>query len=729
VADSLDSACKALEVESHPLIFIGAQSLQGDGQELCQRLRTSCGPQAVILAVTGNNQPEHLENLLATGVDDYLAEPNDERLIQLRVEVAERWSESLRHSNEELRQSEERYRLIADNVTDMIWTAKLEGLRDFRERFGNGGSSQLAERLLSWWRFTYLSPSVERLLGYSVEEGESLTLSDLLLPESYAIAAAVLAKELVTEQDEARDLRRQRTIELYHRTKQGSVLCCEVTTTFLRDEDNRAVGLLGVTRDITERKHAEEALRESEGTLRNLIENMPDLVVMVDRGAIIRYVNRGTADASVNDLLGSDVYSNVSPEHRPLCRRAFDEVCETQEVQTVNVLDAFGSWWSCRLVPMIDKGEVRNVMIISTDVTEHRKAEEALRRSERQYRTLVEAAQEGVAICDPDEKITFANQAFADQLGYTKEELVGLNLRELTHASEFAKYQEETERRREGKSSRYETELLTKTGEVRCFSLSATPLYDAAGTFMGAMGLLTDITERKKSEEALRQKQEFLMQLLELFERDRELMAYEIHDGFSQQLTGAVLNFEAADQLREVDFQRAQESFLNGIRLLRDSIAESRRLISGLRPPVLDEFGIVPAIEHLVNESQAYGPAEIELVSGIRSQRLARPLESTVFRIVQETLTNAQRHSRSDKVRVELLQTDDHIRIVVQDWGVGFDPHKVSEARLGLKGIRERARLFGGRATIDTAPGRGTRVVVELPVIEKMPGENDQPES
>ena len=233
-----------------------------------------------------------------------------------------------------------------------------------------------------------------------------------------------------------------------------------------------------------------------------------------------------------------------------------------------------------------------------------------------------------------------------------------------------------------------------------------------------AVAIVRDITRRKRAEEALQKEQRLLKQMLDLQERERKLVAYEIHDGLAQQLTGAMYKFQAVERLRGSDPPEAESVFAEGLRMLTDAMAETRRLIGGLRPLVLDESGIVAAIDYLIAEHKQRGGPEIEFSHKIRFQRLAAPLESAVFRIVQESLTNACRYSQSEKVRVEVAQTDDHVWVEVQDWGVGFDPQRINGGHYGLQGIRERARLFGGSAAIDTAPGEGTRIRVELPLVE-----------
>ena len=112
------------------------------------------------------------------------------------------------------------------------------------------------------------------------------------------------------------------------------------------------------------------------------------------------------------------------------------------------------------------------------------------------------------------------------------------------------------------------------------------------------------------------------------------------------------------------------------------------------------------------------GDIDIRFTHDVKFDRLAPPLETAVFRIVQECLTNARRHSQSDKVHVELAQTNGQIKLRVEDWGTGFLPDSVAQNCFGLEGVQERTRLFGGKINIDSAPGKGTRISVELPVVE-----------
>jgi signal transduction histidine kinase len=214
----------------------------------------------------------------------------------------------------------------------------------------------------------------------------------------------------------------------------------------------------------------------------------------------------------------------------------------------------------------------------------------------------------------------------------------------------------------------------------------------------------------------LLQEQNFLRGLLKAHERDRQLMAYEIHDGLVQDMTAGVWHLESLSQaIRNLNKQDSETMEL-ALGLLRRSIGEARRLLSGLRPPILDEAGVVLAIQYLVAEQSVPGKLDIHFSHDVHFDRLDSLLEGTLFRIVQESLNNIKRHSRAVLAEVRLTQTGDRIQLLVRDFGCGFRLEDVPTDRFGLQGIRKRAALVGGHAEIDTAPGRGTRITVDLPL-------------
>ncbi len=222
--------------------------------------------------------------------------------------------------------------------------------------------------------------------------------------------------------------------------------------------------------------------------------------------------------------------------------------------------------------------------------------------------------------------------------------------------------------------------------------------------------LSAEVEQRRRAEEALRR-------LLESVDRQRQLVSYEIHDGLAQQIAAARMNFSAYEHLKTNQPEEAAKTYSDGQRLLAEALIETRRLIGGLRPPILDDEGVVTAIARFAADARNRAGLEIEFHSDVQFGRLEPTLENALLRIVQEGVNNAQKHSTSDRARIALTQIGQTIRLEIRDWGIGFAPGTTTTG-FGLEGIRERAKLHGGDASVESAPGRGTRIVVNLPVVE-----------
>ena len=194
------------------------------------------------------------------------------------------------------------------------------------------------------------------------------------------------------------------------------------------------------------------------------------------------------------------------------------------------------------------------------------------------------------------------------------------------------------------------------------------------------------------------------------------MVAYEIHDGLIQDVVGAKMVVEAMHH----DMEKSKCSHLPQLEVVREllgkAIDEGRQLVSDLRPMIIDEQGIIEAIQYLVSEAKSSSSLEIAFSHSTEFDRLSPLLESVVFRIVQEALTNVQRHSQADHAEVNVTQKGDRLFLEIRDDGTGFDREQVPDDRFGLRGIEERARLFNGAAAIESESGKGTRVTVELPL-------------
>lgn len=297
--------------------------------------------------------------------------------------------------------------------------------------------------------------------------------------------------------------------------------------------------------------------------------------------------------------------------------------------------------------------------------------------------------------------------------GFTVDQVIGQDFSRFSmpeSTGQIARFLEEVFETGEHRS--LETTVRGIDGTLNYFSLRLGPVR-VAGSIVAAMVCCENVRPLKVSQRALEQERTLLQKLLEIQERERQLVSYEIHDGLAQYLTGAMMHLAACEHAAS-DSPQA-EDLHEGLRLLRAATDEARRLISGLRPPALDELGIIEAVESLVDDARME-VADVRFHHALPARRLPADVETTIFRIVQESLANVRRHARATTAYIGLESTaDGGVRIVIRDDGVGFDPAAVQAERFGLEGIRQRARLIGGEAVITSRPGGGTTIDVSLP--------------
>lgn len=240
--------------------------------------------------------------------------------------------------------------------------------------------------------------------------------------------------------------------------------------------------------------------------------------------------------------------------------------------------------------------------------------------------------------------------------------------------------------------------------------------------------LQQEIARRERSEADLRRDRQFLRRLLDLQERERYSNAREIHDRLLQEVVGAHFLLQAylhafqdggsADERPSADplVSANPRDLENSLYFLSRAMNEGRRLISEMHPLIIEEQGIVAAIEYLVAEHNATSAIALTFDCCVSFQRLLSMAEDNLFRIVHEALTNVRRHSQARTARIELTEAAGWVILTISDDGIGFDPLAVETQHFGLRGIEQRAQLFGGSTVIDSQPGRGTRIRVELPL-------------
>lgn len=497
------------------------------------------------------------------------------------------------------------------------------------------------------------------------------------------------------------------------------------------DAGGRVVEIQSVGRDITERKRLEDALRQSEATFRTLLEACPDAVLMLDAEGRILFASSRTVELrgarSAEELCGHDAMCLVVEEDRRRARENLADLFARRNRRTDEyiAIRADGARFACEITSAVvcddPNGEPTAMMAIIRDVSRRKEAQEALQHRLEELQTIYDGTIEGILITDiATKRFVRVNASLCRMLGYSEEELLQKSIPDIHPPGAVPDDLQRFQAAAEGRVSINENRpVLRKDGSIFYADITGNQIFYEGRPCL--LALFRDITERKQAEEALQRERRTLEHMLRASDHERQLIAYDIHDGLAQQLAAATMQLQTAEHLKQRQPDQAQTAYDASLQMLRQAHFEARRLISGVRPPILDESGIVAAIAHLVHEQQiAHGP-RIELHSQVSFERLPPVLENAIYRIAQEALANASKHSRSEKVRVALVQEQDELRLEVQDWGVGFDPACVAENRFGLEGIRERTRLLGGKMKIRSRPGEGTLLRVVLPLIAHQP--------
>lgn len=226
-----------------------------------------------------------------------------------------------------------------------------------------------------------------------------------------------------------------------------------------------------------------------------------------------------------------------------------------------------------------------------------------------------------------------------------------------------------------------------------------------------------NVTQRKAREIENREERERLRFLCEIMDRERNRMVHEIHDGFLQNLSAVRMCIEKV--LQDPD-ARALDPLDQALARLDELIVDGRRLMSGLRPLILEETNLITALEYLKEEFAQLGAPPIHVRTRTRLNRLDPQFEGSVYRIIQEAVYNAIRHSGASEITIRLTHVpcvqDPFFVIEVWDNGRGFDVRTVPKDRFGIRGMRERAVAFGGDLSIESQPGTGTRITAKVPI-------------
>jgi PAS domain S-box-containing protein len=491
--------------------------------------------------------------------------------------------------------------------------------------------------------------------------------------------------------------------------------------------------LLGVAfENITQQKQAEAALRESEEKFRSLAEQSPNMIFINKKGKVV-YANKKCEEVmgyKREELCSPDFdfRTLVTPESLDLINDSFTRHLKGQEVQPYDYTIISKEGMRIEVInasKLIQYEGQTAVLGIVTDITERKRAEQALRESEERLKILFESAPDTIYLIDSEGRFIDGNRAAFELIRFARDEVIGKSLVELDllSAGQLSKAKANLKKVVAGKLSG-PNEYILKRKDGTYISVEVRTFPVKIGGKILTLGIARDITERKRTEKELLEYQTKLKSLasqLSLTEElERHRLATDLHDQISQSL---VISKIKLDQLRKSSSSDEINEPLEDIsNCLGQIIDDTRTLTFDLSYPILYELGFEAAVaEWLTDQIQEKHGIKTKFEDDGRQKPLDDDIRVLLFRNVRELLINVVKHAHANKVKVSIRRVNEHINVSVEDDGVGFDPIEVTSmatksAEFGLFSIRERLEQLGGLIEIDSEPGRGSVITMTAPL-------------
>ena len=545
---------------------------------------------------------------------------------------------------------------------------------------------------------THWNEHAERLYGWLREEALGRDIMELTVgPVEVEVAQEIMERLRAGETWEG---------EFIVRRKDGSTFPAHVSASLIYDARGRAAGIVGISTDMSGQKWAEEE-RDRIFTL------SLDLLCIAGLDGYFKRTNpafEGTLGYSSQELLEKPFVEFVHPDDRAATIEEIEKLATGAPTisfeNRYRCKDGSYVWLSWKAAPVVEEGLI---YAAAHDITERKRAEEEIRRSEERFRLLVEGVRDyAIFMLDPDGKVTSWNEGGYRLKGYRREEILGRHFSVFYSEEDVEHGRPERELKIARDEGAHEAEgwQVRNDGSRFWASVLITALEDEEGRLRGFSKVTRDITEKREAEEALR----------EIRDAERVRIARDLHDGVLQDLTYALQTtqgFRTTSSSRDIDQSTELEE---AVRALRQSIRGLRGAVYDLRSEATGEESFVRSVRSLVELNRQMNPGcEVELEVGERfpEDKLPEQLKKELLSIVQEAMSNVRRHSGARRVSVALTVLKGKLRAEISDNGRGFDSAG-TPVGLGTRGMQERARELGGDLEIRSKPGEGTKVRFEL---------------
>lgn len=524
-------------------------------------------------------------------------------------------------------------------------------------------------------------------------------------------------------------------LERLHCRRDGTVVIVDLCMAPLHDAEGQIIGKLAVFTDVTERKRAQEAGRVNEKRFAAFMDNQPAFAWMKDLEGRYVYVNRSLQELPEhqNGCLGK-TDAEIWPAGIANLLRVNDRkvIAERKPLQTIEAYLVHGQRHELLVTkfPIFDEtGAVVMVGGSSVDIAARLEMERALRESEERFRQLAENINDVFWITNAEgTEIIYISPAYHRVWGRTLESLYRSpqSWMEAIHSDDKEQVIATLRHRGSGPlDSTYR--IVRPDGSIRWIRDRRFPVRNEHHAVVRFACIAEDITETKQTETQFEYFAELLQglshRLFEVQEEERRHLARELHDEIGQQLTAAKLNLKLiASEVPSANADRLEDS----ICILDHLLQQVRQLSLDLRPPLLDELGLVPALRWLADQQGQRSGSPIVFSANVEQLDIDVAIRIACFRVAQEAITNAIRHARASVINLELRYEAERIWLSVRDDGVGFDPASCQQqaargASFGLVSMKERVLLAGGEFAVESSSGGGTEIRAWFPFVPPGP--------
>jgi PAS domain S-box-containing protein len=593
----------------------------------------------------------------------------------------------------QLRESEDRYRDLVEHSTDLICTYNLQG------------------RLLS------LNELPAKLLGYSRGELLNTPVRNLLLPE----ARAQFDESLLTIQRDG--FVKGKMVVL---TKTGEQRIWEYHNT-LRTDGLTVPIVRGMAHDITDRKHLEWALRVSEEKFAKAFHSSPVEIVIStlqdDQFLDVNAAFERNSGFTRDEVLGHTSIElgmwNNPDDRAPL----IEEIGKRGRLQDREI--RFRTKSGNTRVTLCSAEQIKIggklcLLTVAQDITERKRAEDALHKTEERFSAILKHSPDLIFLKDVEGHYLLINKDYRGAFQFTQDQIIGKLDIEVFPPDQAAVFRASDLRVLRARAPMEFEEVDFHDDGPHTSIVQKFPLFDEGGEIYAICGLVRDITERKRAEDGLRL---LSGQLLRIQEEERRRISRDLHDSTGQNLVAlATMLGQLSGSSHSID-RKSRVLISECLGLVDQCIREVRTLSYALYPPGLDESGLEDAIRDYVKSFTKRSGIHVKLEISPSVGPIERDIELALFRVVQESLTNVQRHSGSQEAKIRIDRNSD-LTLEVSDLGRGVSARIPSgkkelgfEAGIGIISMQEQVKLVGGRLAIDSTI-HGTTVLVTIPLGE-----------